>query len=193
MIGIAGECVYDNTLLTIKNITSLLIRFPCTKILLDKKIKDLLNSCKLPNILIISPPGFGKTTLIKAIINYINSFNQDILVIDERGELFSQTINADFIRFSSKTYAFSKGIRSLSPSVIITDELISEEDFDFISKTINSGISIIASMHANEEVLNNKDKLLFINLFDYIIILNNQEIAGEIKYIYDTHNRLKIE
>ena len=192
-IGLAGECVNDDKVLTIKNITSILIRFPrFIKDLVLKIEKYLISNNKINNLLIISPPGFGKTTLIKSIIYYLSNKNFDVLVIDERGELYNDKINADYIRFSSKLYAFTKGIRTLSPEVIITDEIIEDIDYDFIYKTIKSGIKVIASMHG-EQIIPKLEEDNFYKNFDYLIVLNNLNLPCEIKYIYDTHNRLKIE
>jgi stage III sporulation protein AA len=192
-IGLAGECVSDDKVLTIKNITSILIRFPrFIKDLVLKIEKYLISNNKINNLLIISPPGFGKTTLIKSIIYYLSNKNFDVLVIDERGELYNDKINADYIRFSSKLYAFTKGIRTLSPEVIITDEIIEDIDYDFIYKTIKLGIKVIASMHG-EEIIPKLEEDNFYKNFDYLIVLNNLNLPCEIKYIYDTHNRLKIE
>ena len=192
-LGIAGECVTDEKVLTIKNVTSILIRFPrFIKDLALKIEKYLIFNNTINNILIISPPGFGKTTLIKSIIYYLANKNYDVLVIDERGELYNNKISADYIRFSTKQFAFTKGIRTLSPEIIITDELIDNLDYDFIIKTLKAGIKVIASMHGNQDLSEIKNDDFYKN-FDYIIMLNNKSIPCEIKYIYDTHNRLKIE
>ena len=160
------------------------------KLNLDSSFKKYND--RVYNTLIISPPGYGKTTLIKKIIKYISKY-KDLLVIDERGELYDKTINADYIRFSNKQYAFEKGIRVMSPQVIITDEIISENDFKICEFIANSGINIIATIHAkdsNEVVCKpyfNKD------VFDRYIILNNKEIAGDILCIYDRHNKIIYE
>lgn len=191
-IGISGECVFDGQVKTIKNITSLLIRIPYIKNDGINEISKYIYDEKVYNTLIISPPGYGKTTLIKKIINYLSKY-KELLVIDERGELYDKSVNADYIRFSDKKYAFEKGIRVMSPQVIITDELITENDFKMCEYISYSGINVIATIHAKDydEV---KSKPYFNNnVFDRYIILNNKEIAGEILYIYDRHNGIIYE
>lgn len=191
-IGIAGECVFDGQVKTIKNITSLLIRIPYINYGELDKISKFIYDGNVYNTLIISPPGYGKTTLIKKIIKFLSEY-KDLLVIDERGELYDKNINVDYIRFSNKQYAFEKGVRVMSPQVIVTDEIITENDYKMCEFIANSGIKIIATIHAKDydEVVN---KAYFNkNTFDRYIILNNKEKAGDILYIYDRHNGIIYE
>lgn len=187
-IGLAGECVFeDNNILTIKNISSLNIRIPhiikgCGDIIFKKIYSDM----HILNTLILSPAGFGKTTLLKDLIRIINNKTDiQILIIDERGEFInSNGINVDKITYSSKSYAFDYGIRSLSPSLIITDELSSEDDWDCVFKVANSGCSIIASCHARNiddiKLKKNFNK----DIFSRYVILGNRK-KGEIEGIYN--------
>lgn len=185
-IGVAGECVVDNVVIAIKNIKSILVRFPCKSKELANDIKRIVyNNGELYNTLIISPPGFGKTTLIKQIIKFLSKI-KNVLVIDERGELFDKSVSADYIRYSKKDYAFEKGIRVLSPEVVVTDELMDENDLLTCKKVINSGIYIIATMHGKDL----DEGLIQKSIFDKYIILNNKEKPSEIKCIYDRHNHI---
>lgn len=185
-IGIAGECVYDNDkIVTIKNITSLNIRIPheidnCSKDIFDK---IFLNS--IENTLIISPPSYGKTTILKDLALKINNnYNKSILIIDERGEFSNvKGINIDIIKFGDKYHSFLEGVRSLSPDIAIMDELSTESDW-FAAKTAsNSGVNIIASCHAkNINDLINKN--FFINnLFYYYVFLSSENIKGQVNVI----------
>lgn len=184
-IGIAGECVVDDgKVITIKNFSSLCIRFPheiinCS----DKLCKSVFNNGLL-NLLIISPPRFGKTTLLKDIIRkYENHYN--MLVIDERGELVPQRFsNADVIKYSSKEYAFEKAVRSLAPQVVVTDELACENDWKCVKNAVNCGVKIIATAHG-DSVDDIKTKKGFeYDLFDKYVVLDTKTI-GKIKCVYD--------
>lgn len=187
-IGIAGECVVENgKIKTITSINSLCVRIPHFIDNVGKRVYNLLLKEKLSNVLIVSPPRKGKTTLLKALIKYLdNDLNNEILVIDERGELFlPETNNVDYVRYSTKLYAFEYGVRSLSPNIVITDELIDESDFDFVHKAISSGVKIIATIHAeNIDDLENK-KTLKNNLFDYYVILSANGQVGKIEQVLD--------
>lgn len=188
-IGLSGECVFDkNEIITIKNINSLNIRIPhniygCANIIKPYAI----NNGQVKNTLIISPPFFGKTTILKDLANELNKINTlSILIVDERGE-FSQIKgeNIDLLKYCNKSYAFNCGIRSLSPNVIITDELSSSEDWQGIKAVNNSGVKIIASCHGESvfDVVNKQD---YINdIFDLYVQLKSQCLPGQISKIYD--------
>ncbi len=187
-IGVAGECVFENNVnLTIKNISSLNIRIPheikgCADILFNKIIQDNLN---IYNTIIIAPPFYGKTTMLKDIIRKLNNGNfGSILVADERGEfenIYGE--NIDIIKFSNKNYAFSNGIRALSPKIFVCDELSTNEDWISVEQIINSGVKVIASCHS-DKLSNLKGKQNFINVFDRYVFLSNK-ILGKLEVIFD--------
>ncbi len=187
-IGIAGECVVENgKIKTISAINSLCVRIPHFIDNAGQIVFNLLLKEKLSNVLIVSPPRKGKTTLLKSLIRYLDGdFNNEILVIDERGELFvPETNNVDYVRFSTKLFAFEYGVRSLSPNIVITDELMDDGDFNFVHKAIYSGVKIIATIHAeNIKDLENK-KHLRNGLFDYYVILSSGGQVGKIEQILD--------
>ena len=187
-VGIAGCCVVDNDkIVTIKDISSLNVRIPhridgCSDIFFNHIIiKD-----KLLNTLIVSPPFLGKTTMLKDIARKINLFNQNILIVDERGEFsIVKGENIDVLSYSSKEFAFVSGIRALSPKIIITDELSTKSDWECVNSAVNSGITIIASCHAKniKELLS---KPIFIkNIFDRYVFLKDGFKAGVLDSIYD--------
>ena len=120
---------------------------------------------------------------------FLNKYSdKSILIIDERGE-FSEVAgaNIDKIKYSDKLYAFNYGIRSLSPDIVITDELVSESDGECIKSAKNSGIKIIASCHA-ENIEDLKSKSFFCeNMFYRYILLKNARNYGfgRIANVYD--------
>ena len=187
-IGLVGTCVFEREkIITIKDFTSLVIRIPHNVIgCSDEIFKHINNKC-LNNTLIISPPRFGKTTILKDLIRNLDALENNILVIDERGELSSKidNSNADIIKYSNKLYAFEYGIRSVSPNIVITDELATKSDWECARKASLSGVKIIASCHGKsiEDIIN---KEFFLpNLFEAYVILDSKETAGKILAIYD--------
>ena len=186
-VGVAGECVYDEKLITVKNINSLNVRIPHeVSGSSDCFFDNIINSGDFYNTLIISPPFCGKTTILKDVAKKINAFyNKNILIIDERGEFNNITgVNIDSIKYSDKLYAFDCGIRSMSPDIIITDELIGVDDWQCVFNAVNSGIKIISTCHAAsiEEVLNKK--FFKSGVFDRYIVLKKGRF-GELSYIFD--------
>lgn len=184
-IGIAGECVFENNkIVTIKNFSSLCIRVPNNIVGCSKKLYELTLKDKLRNVLIIAPPKYGKTTLLKDLIHNFDKLI-NVLIIDERGEISNGIENADVIKYSDKNYAFQLAIRSLSPEVIITDELISDSDWNCVNRAVNSGIKIIATVHGKDvEEIKNKSEFTP-NLFERYVVLESNGQAGKIKKIYD--------
>ena len=192
-IGLAGECVFcDNKIQTIKNFSSLNIRVPHQiKNCSNKFIKDIISKGIINNTLLISPPFLGKTTLLKDIAIQLNSRqNHSILIIDERGEFAEiDGENIDKITFSNKTFAFNNALRSLSPSIVITDELSSKEDWEYAKNAINSGVKIIASCHSDSlDSLIKKDYFIE-NLFERYIVLSKNKGFGQVDKIFNKELR----
>lgn len=169
-IGLSGECVFENNqVVTIKNFSSLNLRIPhyienCAKSI----IPFLFENKTILNSIIISPPGKGKTTILKDIVCYFDKMNcGQILIIDERNEFtLISGKNIDKIVYSDKLFAFNYALRSLSPEIVITDELCSKLDWEFVNVAVNSGVKVIASCHAtNLKDLTSKTSFLS-NVFD---------------------------
>ena len=90
----------------------------------------------------------------------------------------------DKIVFSDKSFGLDCGIRTMSPNVVITDEIISEKDWQCVKKASDSGTSIIASIHANniKDVI--KKEFFIKNVFERYVVIEN---VGDTKktYVYD--------
>ena len=191
-IGISGEVCLENSLIkSFKKITSLNIRIArhvdgCSIDILNEIIKDRYN---IYNTLIVSPPMCGKTTIIKDLSLQLSKgcklkdnilFPMNIGIIDERFEMNMQEIKGDINRIDiisgvNKIIGSELLIRSMNPQVIILDEIGLKDDFESLSRVMNSGVSFIATMHG-------KDKLEVIRklkdyryLFEKIIILSKDE------------------
>lgn len=187
-IGITGECVCDKeNIITIKNFSSLNIRIPNERLGCADKLYNIVYSDKIYNTLIISPPLYGKTTLLKDLARKFNVLNSiSILVIDERGEFFNITgENIDRISNSNKSYAFTCGLRSMSPNLVITDELCEKTDWIFAKQATVSGVKVIASCHGTslEDVLNSSFYIK--NVFERFVVLETKGQAGVIGQVYN--------
>ena len=188
-IGLAGECTFDNNeIVTIKNFTSLNIRIPhLIKNCSNDIIQYVLSKKVVNNTLILSPPGKGKTTLLKDIIIKLNNFNcGQVLVIDERNEFsLISGKNIDRIVYSNKFFAFNYALRSLSPDIVVTDELCDKKDWELIRVAVNSGVKVIATCHAkNINELINKP-YFEANLFDRYVFLKSNGKPGMLDCVYD--------
>lgn len=207
-IGISGEVVYvDDKIKNIKNICSLNIRvarqiYGCADMVLPK----IISGNNFLNTLIVSPPGCGKTTLIRDIIRQISNgipslnFNgKNVALIDERGEIASVYegvasldvgIRTDIMSNVNKASGMKMMIRSMAPDVIATDEIGKKEDIIAIKEAILSGVKVVFTMHGDsiKSILKNENikELLNLNIFSKIIVLSNGKIPGIIEKVYDT-------
>ncbi len=181
-IGIAGRAVYENNkLINIKDISGLNIR--CAnelKGVYEKVYNKLFLNKDIENTLIISPPKCGKTTLLRDLTRFLSkNKNIRLALIDERDEIASSYMGKDYNDVGKRTFVlsgyskeegFSHAVRSLSPDIIICDEIGGKEDFNIISYALKRGVKIIATLHG-DGILKIKNEKEF-NLFKNIVVLN---------------------
>ncbi len=196
-LGLGGDMIEEKgQIKTMTNFSSINIRIP-------HEIKNcslpvfnhILQEERVLNTLIISPPGAGKTTFLRDFICQLSERNYafNVLVLDERGELDigkNGSIGnfADKISFARKKVGFENGIRSLSPNLIVTDELGQEEDVEAVRYAVNCGVNILASAHAGSiESFQRKpafSKLIDEKLFSRYILLSMRNGPGTIEGVY---------
>lgn len=149
-IGIAGAFVCEKGgTLSVHDVTSLCVRVPhavegCAEEIYSRCLAD-----KLRSLILLSPPGEGKTTLLRDLSRLVCKRRKlNVLVSDERGELSAGDLGetADIIRYADKLTAFTAGIRAMRPDLIVTDELL-PEDYAAVRRAIQGGIYVFASAH----------------------------------------------
>lgn len=158
-IGVAGEYVTQGAnVVTVKNVTSLNIRVPHDVFGVAEQLYKIISVDGLESTLIFSPPGFGKTTILRDFARTISrSDNLNILLFDERFEIsgldgsgrgFELGKNCDVVRGADKYNAFVNSIRVMRPHVLITDELFGVNDVNAVRYAAECGITVIASSHS---------------------------------------------
>ena len=207
-IGICGTAVFNNEKLNnIKNISSINIRI--SKEILNFNM-DIYNLIKLNfiGILIVGSPGSGKTTLLKNLAKIYSTKKEKILtqvcVIDERGELSGSYLGeaqndlgySDILNGYKKSDGISQAIRSLSPDIIVCDEIL-ENDISSIKYGVNSGVKFIATIHAKtpDELLRKPyiNDLIKLRAFDKFVFLSDKNSPSTIREILSLEELLKKE
>lgn len=207
-VGICGTAVIINEKIeNIKNISSLNIRISKDIHIFNMDIYKLLNT-DFTGILIVGPPGSGKTTVLKNLARVYSTKNSTFLsqvcVIDERGELSGTYLGksqtdlgfSDILNGYKKSDGINHAIRAFSPDIIICDEIM-DKDINTIKYGANCGVKFIASMHAKnpEELLNKPfiSELLQYKIFDKFIFLSGKADPSKIVNILSLNDLLRLE
>ncbi|MBV7275054.1 stage III sporulation protein AA [Clostridiaceae bacterium UIB06] len=206
-VGVCGKCVIEkNEVKTIKNIASINIRI-CREVkgCSDSVMKFILENNEVINTIIISPPKCGKTTLIRDIARNISDGvdktffkGKKVCVIDERSELgacfngvpqLNLGIRTDILDGCPKSEGIMMAIRSMSPDVVVCDEIGTYKDMESILTALNCGVSLITTIHGySVDDLYSRPVFRDIvenNVFKRAIILSSKNGAGTIENIYD--------
>lgn len=206
-VGLAGNVVSDadGNVTNISHVYSMNIRIAheidgasneILRFVLDTKNNTIFNT------LIASPPGCGKTTIIRDLakkisngIPEINFRGIDVCVIDERGEIAAMTkgqanndlgTRTDIIDNVSKSIGIRMAVRAMAPKVIVADEIGNAQDADIANYAICSGVSCLFTAHGScmDDLLRNREinRLINLKLFSKVIFLD-EKVKGRAKQI----------
>lgn len=194
--GVCGKAIIDNGEISgIANITSVNLRFP-------NLIKDaglyLYRNMEMLNftgsILLFSSPGVGKTTILRDFCHKISQNQRSLrfAIIDTREEIctcYKDMIRGDIYLSYPKGLAIELATKSMTPNLIICDEISSCDEANAILKASHSGVSLVATTHAKSfNELMSKEitrDLIDKGVFDLAIGVYRDE--GEKRYTFSSH------
>ena len=211
-VGIVGKAIVESgQVKNIKHISSLNIRISREIIGCSDKILDHIISSnnQVNNTLIISPPQCGKTTLVRDIVRNLSNGNKKygfrgmkVALIDERNEIggsylgvpqMDVGIRTDIIETCPKDIGIMMLLRSMSPNIIVTDEIGTEREVKALYTALNGGVSLITTVHGDsiEDIQGRKElsRLLDKELFKKVIILSARKGPGTVEKIYDLEEK----
>lgn len=194
-VGICGTAVYENGVLkTVRDISYINIR-------IAKELKGvgeglfakISQNGQIASLLIVSPPGGGKTTLLRDLIRLIseNMKGNRVSVVDERNELSATFMGepqnelgkrTDILCGYSKEDGIMRALRSMSPDIIALDEIGGKSDEKAIMRCKYSGVGVIATMHGENisDVKKSVPELLENSVFDYYAFINKKSRKCEL-------------
>ena len=198
-VGLCGTVTMkDGKVQLIKDVSSLNIRRSRQIIGVSGKIINSVCDEKrriIRNTLIISPPKCGKTTILRDLARNLSGRGYRVGICDERSEIagcyngkssFDLGSRTDILDGCPKSEGILMLIRSMSPDVIITDEIGRKEDVGAIDSALCAGVKTITTIHGSsyEDVENSAvGELIKRHVFETLIFLSAEPSMGTVKRI----------
>lgn len=181
-VGICGTAVRENgRLVFIKDVSGLNIRLAHQITGCSDEIYSRFFSNGLCSLLIAGKPLSGKTTILRDLARRLGG-RYRVTVIDSRNEISASVrgmpsldvgLNTDVLCGCEKSEGIMLALRSMSPEVIICDEIAHDEDA--VEKALFCGVKIIASAHSSGlKKLDSRFKGKLPGLFDVNVVIGER-------------------
>lgn len=189
-VGLCGSAVVkDGEVTNLKQISSAVIRISREQKGIAQAVAPrLFRDGRFVSTLLLSPPGGGKTTLLRDLVRQLSQGEgvppQRITLIDEREEIavmyrgqpqMDVGPRTDVLSGCPKALAIPMALRAMNPQIIAVDEITVREDLRAISQAAGCGVALLATIHAvNREELARKPlfaRLLEMRVFQRIVTI----------------------
>lgn len=198
--GVAGRAVMKNgSVYSVSSFNSVNIRVAREFYGCSKSLRELVGDCH--SFLIVGTPLSGKTTLLRDLCRYYSGKNSPSplksAIIDERDEIASLSFgcgldvgeHTDVLALYPKAIGTEIAVRTLSPDIIVLDEIGGEDEARSLLSAVNTGVDIIATAHGSciDEVLKrpNIKSLVDAGAFKKAVVLSGKNEPCTVKGIVD--------
>ena len=155
-VGVAGRYVDRDGQMILQQVQSLNLRIArAVPLMLPDRLCEILQRHFI-GMLVVGEPDSGKTTFLRQIVQSLAGMQRRVCVVDERGEIYPQELSGPYQQLPAvdtlsgipKERAVQMALRTLSPQVIVLDELGSLAETAALEQGFFSGVDFIASVHA---------------------------------------------
>ncbi|WP_042458262.1 stage III sporulation protein AA [Neobacillus dielmonensis] len=207
-IGLAGKVILEEgRVKAIRDVSSFNIRVAREKIGIANTVIPFIFKGNWQNTMVIGAPQTGKTTLLRDIARIISTGERNIPaskvgIVDERSEIagcvngvpqLSFGHRLDVLDACPKAEGMMMMIRSMSPEVLIVDEIGRWEDTEAILEAVHAGIKLVMTTHGTslQEITGRPTLKQIIDqkIFQRFIVLNRSAGPGTITHILDESGR----
>ena len=163
-IGLCGTAVMkEGSNTNLKQFSSAAVRIARERRgIADELLAQLFRSGEMESTLILSPPGGGKTTLLRDLVRGVSEGvsphgRRRVALNDERGEVGGMYLgkpqmdvgpHTDVLDACPKALGIPIVLRAMNPQVIAMDEITVKEDLKAVSLAAGCGVRMLATIHA---------------------------------------------
>ncbi len=188
-LGICGTAAEENgQVIGVRGLSSVNLRIARQITDVAAQIAPWIGEDAPQSVLLLSPPGFGKTTLLREWVRLISDRGYTVAIADERSEVaaladgvpqFAVGRCTDVLENCTKKQAALMLLKTMSPALLAFDEITAPEDVEAVSLCAHCGTAVIASAHAADvDDLRQRPlyrALLALHVFGYAVVIERKD------------------